>query len=950
MVRVAVIGFGSRGQMFGRLIHDDPSVELVAVADTEKACREAGLALGLKEDMLFESAEAFWAKGKICDAVFICTQDAQHIGMALKAMELGYDICLEKPAAVNIEDCIRIRDTANRLGRKVMLTHVLRYAPFYQQIKKWIDAGTLGEIVTINQTENIAYWHFALSYVRGPWRKMSDSSPTIIAKCCHDLDMLNWLIPSKCTSVSSYGNLFYFNRDHAPEGSADYCVDCDPKVKEKCLYNAYHIYPQRMGTSVVGGTARIQEKNIYEILDGREDIIGRCVFLGENDAIDNQVVNLSFESGATAHLTMCAFSERCYRYIKVHGTKGEVYGDADEGILYLAEFGKPLQTIDVNKTTDHMLDDGHGGGDYFLYRDFIDYITVNSPSFTRTTIDDSIESHLIGFQAEESRLLGGTPKVIEEDTKMAKKTLGMSLDCSRNGVMKPEKVKEFAKMISDMGYNMLQLYTEDTYEIEGEPFFGHMRGRYSREELKDIDAYCQSVGVELVPCIQVLAHLNQLVQWEVYAPLFDCNDILMVGDEKVYELIEKMFVTIEECFTSRRVNIGMDEAMFVGRGRYQDKHGYRDRVAILTEHLSRVVEIGKKHGFHIMMWSDMFIRLHNGGEYYGENIRIPQETIDRVPEGVELIFWDYSHTRKEVYDSMMKTHEEFHNPIAFAGGLWTWTGYAPNSRFGLEAVEASMRCIQEHPVDTVFFTVWGDCGKDCSYYAVLPLIFAAAKMAQGNFDRKEIAKQFEEQYGYTFDEFMNLELPNITNDGPGDIANPNKILLFNDPFLGIYDFTVHSEMAKRYEAAEKKLEESMNGREYDYLFDVEKKLVAVLKRKCDLGVQLRKAYQSKDTATLSAILEQDFAAIKQDLKAFYEAFRFMWLKENKPFGLEVQEQRFGGLLYRMETCENRLRAYLNGEVNKLDELEEQILVKCHEVPGEGIVQQRWDKIMTANIG
>ena len=413
MLKVAIIGFGSRGRMFGQLISEDKEVELVAVADIVKASREAGLELGVKENMLFKDADDFFAQGKICDAVFICTQDAQHIDMALKAMELGYDVCLEKPAAVNLEDCIQIRDTANRLGRKVMLTHVLRYAPFYQQIKKYIDDGTLGEVVSVNQTENIAYWHFALSYVRGPWRKMEDSSVTIIAKCCHDLDILNWLIPSKCTSVSSYGNLFYFNEQHAPKGSADYCVDCAPETREQCLYNAYKIYPQRMNTSVVGGTARLKEKDVYEVLDSKEDVIGRCVFHGENNAIDNQVVNMVFENGTTAHLTMCAFSERCYRYIKVHGTKGEIHGDAEEGILYLTEYGKPVQTIDVNQFTDRMLDDGHGGGDYFLYKDFIDYITLNSPSMTRTTIDDSIESHLIGFKAEESRLSGGMPMNIE---------------------------------------------------------------------------------------------------------------------------------------------------------------------------------------------------------------------------------------------------------------------------------------------------------------------------------------------------------------------------------------------------------------------------------------------------------------------------------------------------------------------------------------------------------
>lgn len=413
MLKLAVVGFGSRGRGFGRKIYEDKEAELVAVAEPVRSSRELALEYGVAPEMLFESADEFFAQGKICDAVFICTQDAQHIEMALKAMELGYDICLEKPAAVNIEDCITIRDTANRLGRKVMLTHVLRYAPFYQQIKKLIDDGTLGDIATINQTENVAYWHFSLSYVRGPWRKMADSSCTIIAKCCHDMDIINWLMPGKCTTVSSFGNLYHFRSENAPEGSADWCVDCDPKVREKCLYNAYNIYPQRMNTSVVGGTARLKGRDIYEILDGKEDVIGRCVYHGENDAIDNQVVNMIFDNGATAHLTMTAFSERCFRYIYVHGTKGEIHGDAETGILHLTVYGQPEQVIDVNKQTDRLLNDGHGGGDYFLYKDFVDYITVNSPSMTRTTINDSIESHVMGFKAEESRLAGGMPMAIE---------------------------------------------------------------------------------------------------------------------------------------------------------------------------------------------------------------------------------------------------------------------------------------------------------------------------------------------------------------------------------------------------------------------------------------------------------------------------------------------------------------------------------------------------------
>lgn len=534
---------------------------------------------------------------------------------------------------------------------------------------------------------------------------------------------------------------------------------------------------------------------------------------------------------------------------------------------------------------------------------------------------------------------------------MAQKRLGIMLDCSRNAVMKPEKVKEFAKLMAGMGYNMLQLYTEDTYEIDGEPFFGHMRGRYSQEELQDIDSYCVELGVELIPCIQVLAHLNQLTQWDSYRELFDCNDILMVGEESVYELIDKMFATLAKCFTARRVNVGMDEAHFLGRGRYQDKNGYREHIDIFMEHLTRVKEIADKYGFTLMMWSDMFIRLLNNGQYEfcKDDIQLPREIMERVPEGVELIYWNYYSKDKADYEHMLQVHEKFNHPIGFAGGLWTWTGFAPNLQFAYDATEAAMKSVREHSVDTVFFTLWGDNGKECSYFSTLPVMFAAAKMAEGNFDKEDIAKQFEEKYGYTFEEFMNLELVNITKEEPSHHHNPCKYLLFNDPFIGVYDFTVREDLSERYEWVTKELAKSVNGRKYDYLFDMYRKLAKVLVQKVDLGVRLRKAYQSGDREGLTRIAEQNFPNIKQDLQDFFDVFCEMWLQENKPFGLEVQEQRFGGLLYRMDRCERRLRAYLNGEIEMIDELEEMSLAKFKGYEGEAVTQNNWCTTITTCV-
>ncbi len=410
MKEIAIIGFGSRGQMFARLLAKETQAKLVAVAEPAEALLAQAGEYGVVENMRFVDADAFFAQGKICDAVIISTQDAQHCEMTLKALDLGYDVCLEKPAATTVEDCILIRERAQALGRKVMLTHVLRYAPFYRYLKELILSGELGDIVDIDMVENVAYWHFALSYVRGPWRKAADSTPSIIAKCCHDLDLAKWLMDKKCESVSSYGSLYYFNPVHAPKGSAKHCVDCDKETKKNCPYDAYKVYPARMERMVVGGMARLKGRDIYEVLAEKEDVVSRCVFHSENDVVDNQVVNMRFEDGSTAHLTMTAFSEDCYRTIGVHGTKGEAFGNLDEAKLTVNIFGKSREVVDVNEKFNKdkvNLGGGHGGGDTYLLKDFLNYITVNEPSVTRTTIVDSIESHVIGFKAEESRQKGG---------------------------------------------------------------------------------------------------------------------------------------------------------------------------------------------------------------------------------------------------------------------------------------------------------------------------------------------------------------------------------------------------------------------------------------------------------------------------------------------------------------------------------------------------------------
>ena len=220
--------------------------------------------------------------------------------------------------------------------------------------------------------------------------------------------------------------------------------------------------------------------------------------------------------------------------------------------------------------------------------------------------------------------------------------LGVMLDCSRNAVRTVEFVKDFMRTLAAMGYNQLMLYTEDTYEIEGEPRFGYMRGRYTVDELRELDAFGAKIGIELVPCIQTLAHLNQIFRWEEYAEINDVSDILLIDDEKTYALIEKMIATMRKAFGSDKIHIGMDEAHLVGRGKYEDLHGATaTRQQLIIKHLKRVIGICEKYGFKPMMWSDMFFRLCFGGDYYPtDDAKLDIAALEGLPRNVRLVYWD----------------------------------------------------------------------------------------------------------------------------------------------------------------------------------------------------------------------------------------------------------------------------------------------------------------------
>lgn len=414
IVRIAIAGVGSRGKnAYGlELLNMKDRAKVVAVADIDpERLALAGDAHGVPDEMRFPSAEAMLAVPKLADAMLICTQDRQHVPHAVAALKKGYDVMMEKPISPKLEDLQEITKVARENGRRVVVCHVLRYTPFFQTIKKTIDSGVLGEIVSIQALENVRYWHQAHSFVRGNWRREEDTSPMILAKCCHDLDYLVWLCGRKCERVSSYGSLMYFKESNAPEGAALRCTQgC--KAKDGCPYDAEKIYLTNKDTGILCGNVEwpidvlaenpTEEKIRHAIETGP---YGRCVFHCDNDVVDHQIVNMQMEGGASLSLTMSAFTSIGGRTIKVMGTLGDLWGDMHENRIRIGVFGKEPQVIDLGKEEKDFA--GHGGGDRLLMEQFVDLMQGKEPDGTITTLETSVESHLVALAAEKSRLENG---------------------------------------------------------------------------------------------------------------------------------------------------------------------------------------------------------------------------------------------------------------------------------------------------------------------------------------------------------------------------------------------------------------------------------------------------------------------------------------------------------------------------------------------------------------
>ncbi|SFT02246.1 Gfo/Idh/MocA family protein [Paenibacillus sp. BC26] len=403
-----LLGAGSRGaRSYAPYALDYPhELKFVAVAEPDKERREKfAQEHHIPAEQCFASWEEVLEQPQLADIMMICTQDRMHHEPTIQSLNKGYHVLLEKPMSPDPRECIEMEQAAKENNRLLTICHVLRYTPFWSTVKRIIDEGRIGEVVSIQLNENVGYWHIAHSFVRGNWNNSDTSSPMILSKSCHDMDILSWLMDQPCVRVSSFGSLMHFHSGNAPEGSADRCLDgC--AVEAQCPYSAPRFY---LGDGKGWAWHFTQDASREAIVKGLQTSpYGRCVYKADNNVVDHQVVNMEFANGATATFSMCGFTMEQERIIQIMGTKGQISGHDDKIVVH------DFVTKEKNEISIHVPSSGHGGGDAGVMSSFISEVRTYTGGESLTSAAASVRSHLMAFAAEESRLNKGRSIEIAE--------------------------------------------------------------------------------------------------------------------------------------------------------------------------------------------------------------------------------------------------------------------------------------------------------------------------------------------------------------------------------------------------------------------------------------------------------------------------------------------------------------------------------------------------------
>jgi predicted dehydrogenase len=401
-------GAGNRGNVYGNYAANFPEqIRIIGVAEpipvrNEKYARKHGI----PDENRFVTWEDVFRRPKFADAIIITMPDHLHYVPCMKAMEMGYDVLLEKPMAQRESECRDILAMTGKSGRIVAVCHVLRYSPYFIRMKKLMDEGAVGEVISIQHMEPIEHIHMSHSYVRGNWHDSKASTPIILAKSCHDLDILRWMIGKNSRQIVAMGDLKWFRSANAPKGSTMRCMDgC--AAESSCPYSAMKIYYRNRTWTYVFDLPEEKDKQGEKILDYlRNSNYGRCVYHMENDQPDHYITNIRFDNNITVNFSMEAHTSYGGRRTRVMGSMGDIVGDMNEMILTDFKTEKSVKLIPSEEDVEDYKNSGHGGGDWFLMRDFVRAVTTQNPGCLTSTIDQSIESHIMGFAAERSRLSG----------------------------------------------------------------------------------------------------------------------------------------------------------------------------------------------------------------------------------------------------------------------------------------------------------------------------------------------------------------------------------------------------------------------------------------------------------------------------------------------------------------------------------------------------------------
>ena len=528
---------------------------------------------------------------------------------------------------------------------------------------------------------------------------------------------------------------------------------------------------------------------------------------------------------------------------------------------------------------------------------------------------------------------------------------GVMLDLSRNGVMTVEAVKKYADMMALMGLNQLYLYLEDTYEIDGCPYFGYMRGRYTKEELKEIDEYCDLIGIEAIPHIQALGHMEQYIKWDEGMQYRDTERVLIAGEERTYDFIKKAISSISSCFKTKKIHLGMDEAGNLGSGKYYAKNGLVDRKKILLDHLKRVTEITTELSLTPIIYGDVLFAVATGNQYgRSEKAEIPEDVKKNIPKDLVLTYWNYYDYDYDLYKNMLNTYRDLTGKVIFWGGIWTWFGLAHDNVMTVDTMKPALMACKDANVRSAIGSSWADGGCECNhFFGAHGLMYFAEHMYNYEVDELKFKERFEYIVKASFDAFIDMSYFHNDFDRFNDYSfyvkrYYGKRFFYADVLIGLLDEELRVKpMADYYKALRERFKKYLDDKSpwndmYKYIY----KLIDILAKKCYILENIKKAYDEDNREFLKECIDKLLPELLSDYETLSSIHKKQWMATYKPFGYEVLDIRYGGMIQRLKSAKERIKDYLDGKINAIYELSELRLL--HHIEW---TQREFSSIVTA---